>query len=54
MLGLTYPECADVLDIPVGTVKSRLSYAFRRLRARLGGYVFGNIVRPGGAGEREP
>ncbi|HZO87965.1 MAG TPA: sigma-70 family RNA polymerase sigma factor [Chthonomonadaceae bacterium] len=42
MLGLTYQECAEVLEIPVGTVKSRLSTAFRRLRDRLGDYVLGN------------
>lgn len=41
MHGLTYQECASVLEIPVGTVKSRLSNAFRRLRVSLGGYVFG-------------
>ena len=39
--GLTYTECADVFGVPVGTVKSRLSNAFRRLRDRLGGYVLG-------------
>ena len=39
--GLTYQECASVLGIPVGTVKSRLSHAFRRLRSSLSGYVFG-------------
>jgi RNA polymerase sigma-70 factor, ECF subfamily len=41
MHGLTYTECADVLGVPVGTVKSRLSNAFRRLRERLSGYVNG-------------
>jgi len=41
MHGLTYTECADVLGIPVGTVKSRLSNAFGRLRERLGRYVRG-------------
>lgn len=37
--GLTYQEVAATLDVPVGTVKSRLSNAFRRLRESLGGYV---------------
>ena len=39
--GLTYTECAEALGIPVGTVKSRLSNAFRRLRLSLSGYVLG-------------
>jgi RNA polymerase sigma-70 factor (ECF subfamily) len=33
--GLTYAECAAALQIPVGTVKSRLYHAFQRLRPRL-------------------
>lgn len=37
--GLTYQEVATALNVPVGTVKSRLSNAFRRLRDLLGGYV---------------
>jgi RNA polymerase sigma-70 factor, ECF subfamily len=37
--GLTYQEVATVLNVPVGTVKSRLSNAFRRLRDQLGSYV---------------
>ena len=41
--GLTYQECAAALEIPVGTVKSRLSTAFRKMRASLGGYVLGTI-----------
>ena len=39
---LTYQECAHILQIPVGTVKSRLSNAFRRLRTSLGAYVLGD------------
>ncbi|HLK57693.1 MAG TPA: sigma-70 family RNA polymerase sigma factor [Chthonomonadaceae bacterium] len=38
--GLTYQEVAETLNVPVGTVKSRLSNAFRRLRDLLGGYVY--------------
>jgi RNA polymerase sigma-70 factor (ECF subfamily) len=37
--GLTYAECAEALDVPVGTVKSRLFHAFRNLRGQLGGEV---------------
>ena len=36
---MTYAECAAVLQVPVGTVKSRLSTAFRRLRSSLSEYV---------------
>ena len=35
---LTYAECAQLLDIPVGTVKSRLFHAFRKLRPLLAEY----------------
>lgn len=34
--GLSYPEIAEALSIPVGTVKSRMHAAVRRLRAELG------------------
>jgi len=34
--GLSYPEVSTALGIPVGTVKSRMSHARRRLSAMLG------------------
>lgn len=37
--GMTYKECASTLHIPIGTVKSRLFHAFRRLRGLLADYV---------------
>lgn len=33
--GMTYAECAEVLRVPVGTVKSRLHHATRKLRKLL-------------------
>ena len=36
---LSYREIADALDIPLGTVKSRLSDARQRLREELAGYM---------------
>ena len=33
--GLKYEEIADVMDIPEGTVKSRVFHALRKLRASL-------------------
>jgi RNA polymerase sigma-70 factor (ECF subfamily) len=36
---LSYQEIADLLDVPLGTVKSRLSDARRRLKAELSGYL---------------
>ena len=46
MQELTYRECAAVLQVPEGTVKSRLSYAFRRLRGTLSGYVLPDAPLP--------
>jgi RNA polymerase sigma-70 factor (ECF subfamily) len=34
--GLTLPDVAAVLEVPLGTVKSRLAYGLTALRARLG------------------
>jgi RNA polymerase sigma-70 factor (ECF subfamily) len=49
--GMTYQECAARLNVPVGTVKSRLSNAFTRLREALGGYVIGEELRADTVGE---
>jgi RNA polymerase sigma-70 factor (ECF subfamily) len=49
--GLTYNECAKALDVPVGTVKSRLSNAFKKMRTGLQGYVVGEcppVSQPAG------
>lgn len=35
MDGLTYEEISQTLNIPIGTVKSRLHHAFQKLRAEL-------------------
>jgi len=38
MEGFTAEETAEILDVPVGTVKSRLHLGFRELRKHLGAY----------------
>jgi len=35
--GLSYREAAEVVDVPVGTIKSRMNVAFKLLREKLGG-----------------
>jgi RNA polymerase sigma-70 factor (ECF subfamily) len=46
--GLGYAQIAETLEVPVGTVKSRLSRARRQLQARLLDYAIeAGIVRPG-------
>ena len=39
--GLPYAEISAILEIPVGTVKSRMSLAERQLRASLAGHIGG-------------
>ena len=41
---MTYAECAAGLGVPIGTVKSRLSTMFCRLRESLGGYVLSDTL----------
>lgn len=52
--GLTYQECARALDIPIGTVKSRLFNAIRCLRSSLSSYVCDDAeIRFAPAGEMQ-
>jgi RNA polymerase sigma-70 factor, ECF subfamily len=44
--GLDYQEIAEVLDLPLGTVKTYLHRARRDLAARLGGTAWGRETRP--------
>ncbi len=58
LYGMTYQECAQALEVPVGTVKSRLFNAIRRLRDSLNDYVLGEkaggVLRAEVAGEKAP
>ncbi|MCW3053799.1 MAG: polymerase sigma factor, sigma-70 family, partial [Chthonomonadales bacterium] len=58
LYGLTYQECAQALEVPIGTVKSRLFNAIRRLRDSLSDYVLGEkaggVLRTEVAGEKAP
>jgi RNA polymerase sigma-70 factor, ECF subfamily len=40
--GLTYIECAEILGVPEGTVKSRVFHGCKELRRRLDSYVNAN------------
>ncbi len=44
---LKQAEIAETLDVPVGTVKSRLHYALKRLRAQIEGKEGGKNEMPG-------
>lgn len=47
--GMKYQEISEVLDIPVGTVKSRMSYAERALRESLADYLGGDDIATKGS-----
>ena len=42
-LGMTLPEIAGALDIPEGTVRSRLYHAMRKLRDAMGDTVLSSL-----------
>jgi len=41
--GLSYEEMADALDVPKGTIMSRLFHARRKMQSALAGYVDGDM-----------
>ena len=43
--GMRYADVAEILSIPVGTVKSRMANAERTIRGRLSGYLDGEWSR---------
>ncbi|MDH5641998.1 MAG: sigma-70 family RNA polymerase sigma factor [Nitrospira sp.] len=49
--GMTYAEISQALEVPVGTVKSRVYYAERKLRDRLRPYVGSDIPGAGQGGK---
>ena len=51
---LSYREIAEALDIPQGTVMSRLFHARRRLRTRLEPFLVGALAEYGPAAEHLP
>lgn len=50
--GFSYRECADMLEIPLGTVMSRLHRGRRILQRRLRGYAVANGYLPAPVAER--
>ena len=51
LLDLSYSECAGILRVPVGTVKSRLHHAFGGLRRLLSEYVSDSECTEPGCGK---
>ena len=41
--GLSYEEMAEALDVPKGTIMSRLFHARRKMQSALEGYVDGDM-----------
>jgi RNA polymerase sigma-70 factor, ECF subfamily len=50
-LGLTIPEVADALGVPVGTAKSKVHYAVETLRAALEADERAPLASPGGVAQ---